>query len=523
MSAIPASLTAPSPWRTALPAIVVVQLALVLAFLDTVTVMVGIWHRSETFAHAFLVLPISLWLVWRMRARLARLTPKPAPLFLVPMAAVAVVWLLSDVMVVNAASQFAFVALMGLAVPAVLGLEVALAVLFPLLFLFFMVPFGEFMLPPMMEWTADFVVYALQVTGIPVYREGLQFVIPTGNWSVVTECSGVRYLIASFMVGSLFAYLNYRSYTKRAVFMLVSLLVPILANWLRAYIIVMMGHLSGNKLAAGVDHILYGWVFFGIVIFIMFSIGMRWADPDEPDDAPAPGGPRATVSWSAQPLVVAALGTLLVAAAPQAVLWGLERSERAAAAPVLLLPERLGADWQAVPDPVAGWTPHFPGATVESRRFYRGPAGDVGVYLGYYRNQDVERKLVSSVNGVVAINDRTWNRVASGSRDTQLDGAPATVRTSLINGPARGAEGTRRPQLVTWQTYWIDGRLVAGDARAKIAGAWSRLSGRGDDGAVLILYADAEGADAAHRAIEAFAQAHAGTLGQLLQATRDTR
>mgnify|MGYP000930245906 CR=1 FL=1 len=32
MSAIPASLTAPSPWRTALPAIVVVQLALVLAF-----------------------------------------------------------------------------------------------------------------------------------------------------------------------------------------------------------------------------------------------------------------------------------------------------------------------------------------------------------------------------------------------------------------------------------------------------------------------------------------------------------
>ena len=38
----------------------------------------------------------------------------------------------------------------------------------------------------------------------------------------------MRYLIASFMVGSLFAYLNYRSYTKRTVFMLVSLAVDLI-------------------------------------------------------------------------------------------------------------------------------------------------------------------------------------------------------------------------------------------------------------------------------------------------------
>ena len=78
----------------------------------------------------------------------------------------------------------------------------------------------------MREKTADFVVLALQATGIPVYREGLWFVIPSGQWSVVDACSGVRYLIASFMVGSLFAYLNYRSLRRRAVFVLVSILLP---------------------------------------------------------------------------------------------------------------------------------------------------------------------------------------------------------------------------------------------------------------------------------------------------------
>ena len=98
-----------------------------------------------------------------------------------------------------------------LAVPTALGTGVARAILFPLMFLFFSVPFGEFMVPRMMDWTANFVVWALQVTGVPVHREGLQFVIPSGNWAVIDECSGIRYLMASFMVGALFAYLNYRS------------------------------------------------------------------------------------------------------------------------------------------------------------------------------------------------------------------------------------------------------------------------------------------------------------------------
>ena len=57
----------------------------------------------------------------------------------------------------------------------------------------------------------------------------------------------------------------------------VALVVPLVANWLRAYIIVMLGHLSGNKIATGVDHLIYGWVFFGIVIMVMFMIGARWS------------------------------------------------------------------------------------------------------------------------------------------------------------------------------------------------------------------------------------------------------
>jgi Transmembrane exosortase (Exosortase_EpsH). len=46
--------------------------------------------------------------------------------------------------------------------------------------------------------------------------------------------------------------------------------------------IVMLGHYSGNTIATGVDHLVYGWLFFGIVIGVMFLIGARWVDPLPP-------------------------------------------------------------------------------------------------------------------------------------------------------------------------------------------------------------------------------------------------
>jgi exosortase len=116
--------------------------------------MVSIWARSDTFAHGFLVVPIVLWLVWRQRHALAVVAPTPSAWLLGPMAAVAFVWLLGDLASVNSVTQLALTALLVLAVPAVLGLPAAKVIVFPLAFLFFAVPLGEFLLPQLMSWTA---------------------------------------------------------------------------------------------------------------------------------------------------------------------------------------------------------------------------------------------------------------------------------------------------------------------------------------------------------------------------------
>ena len=515
-------LNLPRPWRLPLLGLLLAWGLLAALYFETGAAMVFIWNRSETFAHAWVVPPISGWLVWRRRADLAVLAPRPALRWLWLMLPLGLLWLIGDLAAANSATQFALMGMFVVLVPALLGTEAARRIAFPLGFLFFAVPFGDFLTPWLMERTADFTVVAVRASGIPVYREGLQFIIPSGSWSVVQACSGIRYLMASVMVGTLFAYLNYRSYRKRWAFVGVSIVTPLIANWLRAYMIVMLGHLSGNKLATGVDHIIYGWVFFGIIMLAMFMIGIRWSDPDpEPQPAPA-SSPTSTVSssrWSVA-LVVA---LLLVALPTQLRL----HSQRAGAhnVPVLAAPAVPGWAWQA--GPMTEWRPHFENsAGVLHGRFEPAAGGaPIGLYVGYYRDQRFGRQLVTSVNRLV--NDeveKTWAQTGSGQDQFDTAAGPLRWRTAELRGQALNAvsgDGNRAPRLRVWQVYWINGRPFISDWQAKLYGAWLSMLGQGDDAAVMLVYADKSSAGADDAQLKAFLQKNWPALDTALRGVRD--
>ncbi|MEN9398407.1 MAG: hypothetical protein RLZ81_2937 [Pseudomonadota bacterium] len=510
-------------WRRALPRVLIALVAILLLYRDTALAMVTIWYRSETFTHAFVVPPIVGWLIWRKRAQLAALTPHSAPWVLWPMAGAAFVWLLGDLAAVNALTQLALVTLLVLTVPALLGLAVARRMLFALLFLYFAVPLGEFMMPQMMEWTADFTVLALRLSGIPVFREGLQFVIPSGNWSVVEACSGIRYLIASVTVGTLYAYLNYQSMRRRLTFVLVSILVPLVANWLRAYIIVMLGHLSGNKIAAGADHLIYGWVFFGVVIMLMFMIGARWSE-SEPQPGSAPVAPTLALPAAtvADRSLLLAVTMLAVAAAPHGALWMLDHA-RSVQPAALATPATLGRDWRLSTPSVADFEPAFNNPSATIRGSYRNDKGQaVGLYVAYYRNQDYQRKLISSDNVLVRSKDASWSQVASGSRDLALDARQLAVRTSELRG-ASLSSAVSGERLLAWQIYWINGTITASDYVAKAYSAWFRLTGRGDDSAVIIVYTPKDGGEGAQALLQSFLSDNLAAIDAVLTQARQGR
>jgi len=333
----------------------------------------------------------------------------------------------------------------------------------------------------MMDWTAHSVIGALRLSGVPVYAEGRSLIIPSGSWQVVEGCSGVRYLIASIVVGSLYAYLNYRSTKRRLVFVLASIIVPIFANWMRAYGIVLLGHISDNRIATGVDHIVYGWVFFGIVIMLLFWIGARWREDEPIEVTTADAGERAraatTPILSAMPWVALALVAVLAWKPVYGVL-----DAQGQHGPVQLGQMKARSDWQsAAVSKLPDWSPSYSGMRGEFRSAWESRTGLVGLYIAYYRDQAPGEELINSENRILISKHPVWKQAAYGEAAARIGEEPAAFRFSEMYSPE-----TR--QLV-WSGYWIGGRWTTNDYVAKIYLALSRLAGKGDDSAAVMFYA----------------------------------
>ena len=506
-------------WKPALLAWALTLSALVVLFRHTAMAMLEIWARSGTFTHCFLVAPISAWLVWRIRHRLAPLTPRPNLWMAALLPGVAFVWLLGQLAAVGVVAQFAFVTLAILLVPAIFGWRIAYRLAFPLLFLYFSVPFGEFAMPLLMEWTAKFTVLGLRASGVPVFQEGLQFVIPSGNWSIVEACSGVRYLIASLCLGTLFAYLNYRSPGRRLAFVAVSLVVPILANWMRAYLIVMLGHFSGNALATGVDHLIYGWLFFGVVILLMFAVGGRWSDVPLSGEADAAAPQNEQARPAKEFWKIAAAVTLILMAAPLAE-WYLQQGV-SAAPPVFPDLTRMENGWRqqngGTLEPA--WKPAYVNPSAEFNALYAAGEKRAGLYIGYYRQQGPHRKLISSENVLVRNGDSAWAQVASSLIETRVAGKFLPMRSAELRAGGVGSES----RLIAREFFWIDGHLTASGAEAKLLTALALLSGRGDDSAVIVLYAPKSPDNGGEAVLTAFIEANAARILDALDAMRMKR
>ena len=361
-------------WR--LPALIAGGLVIVICALywQTAWSMVSIWIRSETYTHGFLIFPISAYMIWHNRAAAAELRPAPNYWMLFALAVLGVGWLLSDMAGVLVSAQYALVAAIPLLVAAVLGPRLVWTFAFPFAFLLLAVPFGEIFIPAMIDFTASFTVAALQLTGIPVFREGNFFTIPSGTWSVVDACSGLRYLIASFTLGCLYAYLTYRTMWRRLVFVLASLIVPIIANGLRAYMIVMIGHLSGMKYAVGVDHLIYGWLFFGVVMLLLFWIGSFWREDDAPAPIikPTPTLQAANRNVSLSKLLLAAFVALISFGIWPSLSAYLDHAARNPAPVTIALPESFST-WQASPEAISTWVPKVGARAVRGEGMSLGP------------------------------------------------------------------------------------------------------------------------------------------------------
>ncbi len=485
-------------------------LLLIAVYYQTAWSMVAIWTRSETFAHGFLILPISLWLVWNRREELEVFRPRPAPLVALLLVPLGVGWLLAWLVDVALVQQLALVSMVIVGCWAILGHAMARLLAFPMAFLFFAVPIGEGLIAPMMEYTATSTVWMIEMTGIPVYREGLHFALPSGRWSVVEACSGVRYIIASVTVGTLYAYLTYRSLSRRVIFIIVSAIVPIFANSARAYIIVMLGHLSGMKIATGADHLVYGWVFFGVVIFVLFWLGSFFREDHLPLDGKrsgwqaGDGGDRGASLTSV--LRVTGFAWLLALAAP------------VLAATVFATVVPRDQDPLALPAPKSPWAGarfanwwwrppvRFAG---QQSAYYIKDGMVTGLYVQYLDGFFEQAEIIGS--SALFAYEESYEQVMRYEKvPVRLSGVEVWVDEAQVRG--RGSE------LLAWSWYLVGEASTSNNYQAKLEEVKARL-GLGAPGSYRIVITTPLGTsiEATRTRMQAFLDQHAPALYDSLQ------
>jgi exosortase A len=265
-----------------------------LIFHSEITAAVSVWIASTAYNHCFLVVPIAAYLLWDRRDTLRWLSAHPAPLFALAGIPLALAWLAADRLGVMEGRQLVAVTFVELLFLVVLGWRSWWAMSGPLLYLYFLVPFGEFLVPKLQVITTSFIQAGVDILGIPAYIDGFVIEIPEGTFYVAEACAGLRFLIASIAFGCLYSLLMYRSPLRRGVFILASIIVPVIANGFRALGIVTLGHVLGSAQAAAADHVLYGWIFFSLVIMLLIALGLPFREDQREPPSPRPASIPAT-------------------------------------------------------------------------------------------------------------------------------------------------------------------------------------------------------------------------------------
>jgi exosortase A len=278
-------------WPTALVALAAGAIILAVLFRAEIAAALTVWRESTAFGHCFLVGPIAAWLAWERRDALSRLTPRPMPALAALALPLAAAWFVAERLGIMEGRQFAALFLGWLLVLCLLGLGVGRAIAVPLGYTIFLVPFGAFLVPALQDFTARFVGVGLTLLDIPHVVTATLIEIPEGNFLVAEACAGLRFLIAAIAFGALYACVIYRDAWRRVAFVAVCVVVPVLANGLRALGIVLLGHIKGSAEAGAVDHVLYGWIFFSLVIVLLLLLGMPFRQ-----DIGLPAKPAAIVA-----------------------------------------------------------------------------------------------------------------------------------------------------------------------------------------------------------------------------------
>jgi EpsI family protein len=376
------------------------------------------------FHHHFFVYPAVAYVLYRQERSLMREPVAPSVIGLVLLAGLGLAWSVSRTASVQLGEQVAAILMIPTFVFAVMGGRVLKAAAFPMLLFLAAIPLGDGIIPALMEVTADLATFFLNLFGIPAYREGMLISLPNGQFQVAAACAGFNFLSAGVTCSLICSYFLWERWKPRLIFVAIAGVAFVIANGIRAFIVMAVASATHMKYLAGHDHVTFGMILFAALLFGLLWFANKYSDPPR-KPAGAPGSIEKSMARLGDPAVkgrntaLVLVALLLLIAGPAAHAY---RQNAAQSYPhTFSLPNLTGCTRSDGVD--LKWQPTMKSADQEAHAIYL--CGDVTIeaYTAAYINQDQGRELVSVENVLVPAR---W--IDSGSRqDGEVEGLPVNV------------------------------------------------------------------------------------------------
>lgn len=472
-----------SDWSLPIVAYGAFVLASIALLHPTAVDMAAMWLRSSSHHHAIAVAPLSLWMI----AQRPRIAPATSLSCVLAVFAAAIVWLGGRAAGVALIEQFAFVSLLIAGAGAIFGAGALRLWALPLGFLYFMVPFGAVLIPPLQVATANTVIFLLGVIGMPVMMDGVLIQTPAGLFEIAEACAGLNFLLAALMIAAVYACVSLRSAKARISFLVIAVSIALVANFLRAFLLIWVATITNMRIAVGADHLVIGLAFYGLVFAILLAIGerMRIAARTLNEYAPI----TARRAWRTSTAAVA-LAPIIAASFYANILIANGAHETAP----LSITTFNAPGWRIMAAP-QNWSPTF-AADRRTGATYVNNGDTVYLTVGYLTHDRRGAEIINYNNR--AWNGEDWRHIASRKELLDVFGDVQETKIDIIAGPER-----RRLAVAT--VYWRGNDVYTDPVTFKQAQMKDKLAGLNPPGGIIMVAAAYEREpEQALRAIRAF-------------------
>lgn len=256
------------PWRVGILAVLYLLL-----YAPLYPGLVETWLQDSNNSHGLLIPAVSLYLVWLLKDRLKAVEPRNSIVGLVLLVLSLLAYFMSYVGDLAFPARVTMITTLTGLMLFNYGWGVLRVLVFPILFLFFMVPVPDTILGlvgfPLQLFVSNVAARLIDLYGIPVYAEGNLLHFARYSFEVTEACSGIRSLVSFLAIGVLFAYLERGMGWKSVVLVLSTVPLAIVVNLIRVTGTGIIANYFGQRVARGFLHDFSGFVVFGSGILLM--------------------------------------------------------------------------------------------------------------------------------------------------------------------------------------------------------------------------------------------------------------